>query len=154
VTLVVGIGNPDRGDDGVGPAVAAALAALHLPEVEVVVRAEPLALLDLLERDEVVVVVDASAPGTTPGRVRVWSPGQRPPAGVRSAGTSSHGLGVADVVALATVLGRLRARVTVVGVEAASCTVGAPLSDRLRAGVEAGVRAVRAALAQDAPHPS
>ena len=36
MTLVVGVGNPDRGDDGVGPVVAARVAALGLPGVRVV----------------------------------------------------------------------------------------------------------------------
>ena len=38
MTLVIGVGNPDRGDDGVGPAVASRVAALGLPGVRVVRR--------------------------------------------------------------------------------------------------------------------
>ena len=33
--LVIGYGNPGRGDDGLGPALAAAIAEMHLPDVTV-----------------------------------------------------------------------------------------------------------------------
>ncbi len=46
--LVVGIGNPSRGDDAVGPLVADRVARLGLPNVEVVVYDEPLALVEHL----------------------------------------------------------------------------------------------------------
>jgi len=37
MTLVIGYGNPGRGDDGLGPACAERLAAMQLPGVEVLV---------------------------------------------------------------------------------------------------------------------
>ena len=36
--LVLGVGNPTRGDDGAGPCVAEQVAALGLPGIEVVVE--------------------------------------------------------------------------------------------------------------------
>ena len=61
--LVVGIGNPLRGDDGVGPAVAALLRARAHPGVQVAeVHADPIALLDLWAGRRRVVLVDACAP--------------------------------------------------------------------------------------------
>jgi len=63
---VLGVGNPDRGDDGVGPAVVAALAALagRLPgDVRLaVLDGEPSRLVDAWSAAALAVVVDAAAP--------------------------------------------------------------------------------------------
>ncbi len=147
MTLVVGIGNPFRGDDGVGPYVAERVAALHLPDVEVVVEADPLELLDLLDKPGALVVLDAVAPQGDPGRVTVWTVDDLP--GPRASGppNGTHGLGVLETLALARALGRLRARVVIVGVEAASDQPGASLSSEVRARLDDAVDAVRAAVA-------
>lgn len=128
--LLLGVGNPDRGDDGVGPEVAARIARLGLPGVQVVVEAQPLALLDHLRgppRPGTVVVVDALAPGHEPGRVRVLEVGEHrllP----RWRCVGSHGLGVAHAVEMARALDLMPPRLTLVGVEAGSAGLGATLS--------------------------
>jgi hydrogenase maturation protease len=154
--LVLGIGNSMRGDDGVGPAVAARVAGLGLPGVEVVTDGEPTSLLDHLGQPsppDVVVVVDATAPGPEPGRVRVHQVG--PERLVRPGPASgSHGLGVADVVELARALGLLPGRLTLVGVEAESMRLGEGLSEAVRRSVGDAVRAVAAmrdTLGESAP---
>jgi hydrogenase maturation protease len=99
-----------------------------------------------------VVVVDATPPGDTPGRVRVvhldvdrrLQPGHA---------VDSHGLGVADVIELARVLGRLPSRLTLVGVEAQSSRLGAGLSTPVLEHVDDAVRAVLRILA-DPSRPS
>jgi hydrogenase maturation protease len=148
MTLVVGIGNRTRGDDAVGPCVAERLAALHLPGVEVIVEAEPLELLELLDRPGALVVLDAAAPRGEPGRVTVWPVEELPVAGMSGHVRGTHGLGVLETLALARALGRLRARVVVVGVEAASDEPGAPLSSNVRARLDDAVQAVRDAVAE------
>ena len=65
--LVLGFGNPGRGDDGLGPAIAEAVAGLGLPHVTVDVDFQ-LAVehaADLAEHD-VVVFVDAAIRGPAP----------------------------------------------------------------------------------------
>ncbi|GAA2145272.1 hydrogenase maturation protease [Nocardioides koreensis] len=144
--LVVGIGNRSRGDDGVGPLVAARVAELGLPGVEVVTYDEPLALVEHLAGHDDVVVVDAArSRGGRPGAVRVVRVGAAPlPRDAAALG--SHGLGVADAVELARALGRLPRRLTLVGVEALVIELGAPLSEPVRDGLDAAVDAVVAAL--------
>lgn len=139
--LVVGVGNPERGDDGVGPEVAALVARLNLPDVDVVVYDEPLALLEHLGTHDDVVVVDATAPAGTPGTVRVVHVG---PAPLRRdvPGLGSHGLGIADAVELARALGRLPRRLTLVGVEAEDFTTGAPFSASVLQRLDDAVAAV------------
>jgi hydrogenase maturation protease len=140
--VVVGVGNPARADDGVGPAVAARVAALGLPGVRVVVHAEPLALLDELDGSGRVVVVDAVRGTGPPGlvHVRVVDRDGLPRSSPGLAGT--HGFGVAEVVELARALGRMPERLVLVGVEAASFAHDRSLTTPVRDGVAEAVRAV------------
>ena len=148
MTLLLGVGNAMRGDDGVGPEVVARVARLGLPGVEIATESEPVALLNHLRRPsppDVVLVVDATAPRGEPGRVRVHQVGGERLAR-RAPVLGSHGFGLADVVELARVLGLLPSRLTVIGVEAASTRLGDGLTVAAQAGVDSAVQAVRQAL--------
>ncbi|NWG01071.1 MAG: hydrogenase maturation protease, partial [Thermoanaerobaculaceae bacterium] len=67
--LIIGFGNSLQGDDGVGPAVVARLAACPLPPGVRVVEGgtDSLRLPQLWEGEEEVWVVDAVTSGATPG---------------------------------------------------------------------------------------
>jgi hydrogenase maturation protease len=142
--LVVGLGRPDRGDDGVGSRVARAVEALALPGVEVLVHEDPTALIESWSGRRVVVVVDAVRSGSTPGTLHVLETGAAAAplpesvwAGTGRGGT--HAFGLAAAVELARALGRLPRRLVVVGVEAADFDYGAPLSPGVAAAVPAAV---------------
>ena len=143
--LVVGIGNRSRGDDAVGPEVASRVAALGLPGVEVLEYDEPLALVEHLAAHDEVVVVDATAPLDDARSVHVLQVGSDP-LRRESPAFGSHGLGVAEAVELARVLGRLPRRLTLVGVAARTFRIGAPLSVEVRDHLDDAVRAVLDAL--------
>jgi Ni,Fe-hydrogenase maturation factor len=60
--LIVGYGNPLRGDDGFGPRVAGEIAALHLPDVEVLIRHQLTPeLAEPLSRAALAIFIDAAA---------------------------------------------------------------------------------------------
>ena len=124
--VVVGLGNEHRRDDGVGPAVAAAVAGLCPPGVRVLTCAvEPTAILDAWAGTELAVVVDAAAgPDAVPGRVRRCAVDELADPGV----LSSHDLNLAQTYELARVLDRAPRRVVVIGVDAADTGYGAGLS--------------------------
>jgi hydrogenase maturation protease len=143
--LVVGIGNPLRGDDGAGPEVAGRVARLAIPGVTVVIADEPLALVEHFAANDEVIVVDAVQTGGAAGEVRVWVVGPDP-LPRRGHAIGSHGLGVAEAVELARALGQLPRRLTLVGVEAETFCVGAPLSARVTDHLGDAVRAVTDAL--------
>ncbi len=150
MTLVIGIGNPDRGDDGVGPAVAVRVAALGLPGVRVVPLADPVRLVDLWEGESAVVVVDAVRvePGDGPRVVRLDVGEERLPGWASCGGT--HAFSVASAVELARALGRLPERLVVVGVAGCDFENGHGLSPDVRARVETAVEEVRAVVAAGA----
>lgn len=126
------MGNPLRGDDGLGPALAARVGGRVV---------EPTRLAEALADLDAAVVVDLVA-GLEPGEVRVW------PADValeRLAGgeSGSHGFGLLQGLALARALGWLPPTCWVVGLGGRGVGLGDPLSTD---GLEAAERKVRALL--------
>ncbi|MBN1210631.1 MAG: hydrogenase maturation protease [Myxococcaceae bacterium] len=99
---IIGLGQAAAGDDRVGLAVIEHLREAGVLEgVELLVAAEPSALLPLLETPAPVVLVDAvlAAPA---GEVLVLAPEELEQQGLST--MSTHGLGVAQAVALARLL--------------------------------------------------
>jgi hydrogenase maturation protease len=147
VVLVIGVGNPDRGDDGSGPAVAA------LVPGAIAVGGELADLLDAWSGHEDVVVVDAMVSGRPPGTVvYLDAVAHGLPSGFSSA--SSHALGLADAVELARALGRLPLRLTIIGIEVESCALGERLSARVAAAVESVAMALGAGASDPHPRPA
>lgn len=136
--VVIGVGNPSRRDDGVGPAVAARIAGRELPGVRVMqCPAEPTALLDAWEGADLAVVVDAVV-GELPGRVRTCAPAEL----VEAHPVSSHDLGLARTYELAAVLGRAPQSLVVVAVDVADTGHGPGLSPSVAAALGEAERAV------------
>ncbi len=91
--LVIGIGNPSRGDDALGPACIDGLEALAPPRTELLTdfQLQVEYLLDLAGRREVI-FVDAAAGGPAPFRFAPVAASDRP-------GCSTHAVPPADVLA-------------------------------------------------------
>lgn len=157
--LVVGIGNPDRGDDGIGPLVARRLRG-HLPQgVAIIERSgDTLALIDDWTGHDAVILIDAAAPGTAPGRIhRIDLLNDELPAELSL--SSTHAFGVAEAVGLARALGLLPAHLIAYAIEGTSFDPGAPLSrpaaaaaDEVVVRVAAELRRLAQALARDTEH--
>ena len=129
MTVVIGVGNELRGDDGAGLAVVRALSG-GVPEGVVVLECEgePVSLLAAWEGHERAIVVDATQSESEPGTIRrlLAQDGPLPPA---LAGSSTHLLGLADAIELARALGRLPASTVVYGIEGAAFETGTGLSE-------------------------
>jgi hydrogenase maturation protease len=154
--LVIGIGNRDRGDDGIGLVVASRLEAAALPGVTVIEhRGDAAGLLDLLAATDAAVLVDAAVSGAAPGTFRRIDVNREPlPAGWFTC--STHGMGVATAIALADTLASLPRRCVVYAVEGTSFAHGAPLSDAAQAAIPAVTAEIGrdiAALAAEAGQP-
>jgi hydrogenase maturation protease len=144
-TLVIGVGNPDRGDDAVGIEVARQVAVERL-DVTVLEFDDPSEAIDAWEPDDTVVVTDAVSSGGRLGDIHVVDAvTQKLPTGRWSAG-GTHALGLAAAVEIARALGRLPRRLVVVGVEAKHFGHGAPMCDAVADAVPDAVEAVLAAI--------
>jgi hydrogenase maturation protease len=125
--VVIGVGNPYRRDDGVGPAVVERLrervpADVRLEESE----GEPSHLLELWTDADLAIVVDAvrTADGR-PGRIHRRRVDRAEPAG-RSASTHRADLG--DAIALASAVDRLPGTLVLYGIEVVDTSYGAGLT--------------------------
>jgi hydrogenase maturation protease len=140
--LVVGIGNSDRGDDGVGPAVARRLCGRLPASVKILERSgDALALLNDWEGCSLAIVIDASSPMTEPGRIRRLDLTQNP-LSLAFAPASSHAFGLAETVELARSLRRLPPCLVAFLVEGEKFAAGAPLSPAVAKAVEAVVERI------------
>jgi hydrogenase maturation protease len=141
--LIVGIGNPDCGDDGIGPLVVRQLVGRVPPDVAILERTgDALALIEDWVGRDAVVLVDAAA-GTVPGRVhRIDLLVDTLPTDLSL--SSTHGFGVAEAVGLARTLGLLPRRVIAYAIEGADFEPGAPVDPMVAASVDAVVARVAA----------
>lgn len=133
--VVIGIGNPDRGDDAAGRAVVRRLAGVVPAGVEIVeLDGEAASLLACFDGAESAFLVDASLSGARAGSIRRFDAGAA--ALLHDAfAMSTHGLGLAEALELAKVLGQLPPRCVVYAIEAESFETGAPLSPAVAAAV-------------------
>ena len=140
---MIGVGNPYRGDDGVGPAVAELVGRLF-PGVRVLAcPAEPTAILDAWAGAQLAVVVDAAV-GDTPGRVRRCELGDL----ADPVGLSSHDLDLRQTFELGRALGRAPDSLVIVTVGALDTGHGTGLTDPVAAALPEAVRVVAAVLEQ------
>jgi hydrogenase maturation protease len=135
--LVVGIGNPDCGDDAIGPMVARRLVGRVPRDVTIIERAgDMIGLLDDWAGRDAVILIDVAAPITTPGSIhRIDLLRESLPVGLSLA--STHAFGVADAVELARTLGQLPEQLIVYAVEGFRFEPGAPQSPEVFVAIEA-----------------
>ena len=140
--LVIGVGNAWRGDDAVGLQAARRLRVSLGPSVEVIdAEGDGLAILDLMEGIDHVILIDAVKGGGQPGTtIRLdLSVGSRWGTVVPC---STHAMGIADAIDLARALGRLPKQIILYGIEIESVESGAPISDAVREGLDIVVEQV------------
>lgn len=158
-TLVIGVGNPLRGDDAAGVLVARRLAAIAglaitapiaipvvIPVVIIEASGEGAALIDCWAGFDRVVLIDAvqsTGAAGQPGRVHRFDVvGQPLPSDFFH--YSTHAFSVAEAVELARVLGLLPSVMVVIGITGESFAPGSLLSPA----VEEAVASVTAEIAR------
>ncbi len=147
-TLVVAFGNPLRGDDGLGPAVAEALRQQALsPHVEVIDGGTAgLESALTFEGRSRIIVVNAADWGMAPGTVRKLTLTARELEKRPVHPNSLHAAGLMDALGLAAALGTLPAEVTLYGVQPRALEYETGLSEDVRAAIPALVQAIVASL--------
>lgn len=146
-SILLGVGNLDRGDDAAGRIAARLLHDAVPPGIGVVeCDGEATSLLTLLTGRDLVVVVDACQSGQPAGTVRRFDVSTTPLPSA-SYGVSTHGLGLDAALELARSLGQLPSRCIVYAVEGQDFTTGAGLSPPVAAAVRDVVPALVAEFA-------
>jgi hydrogenase maturation protease len=134
--LIIGIGNPDRGDDAAGRAAVARLKA-RVPQDTRVVESDGEAtdLLALISEADDVILIDAAMSGAAPGTIGRFEAHDAPLPAARF-GMSTHGFGLAEAIELARTLGQLPQRCVVYAIEGRSFAHGDRPSPEVEAGIE------------------
>jgi hydrogenase maturation protease len=145
--LVIGIGNPDRGDDGAAGAVIARLRERVPAGVRLKLRSgDLLRLLDDWTGCDPVILVDAAAPAVGAGTIlRVEPAAQSLVCGRGPA--SSHGVGLYQAIDLARSLGRLPPRLVLYLIEGENFAAGGGLSPAIAAAVDWAAASILTELA-------
>jgi hydrogenase maturation protease len=166
--IVIGIGNPDRGDDAAGPAVARSLrdgvtAAPNLdcglagpaPAIRLAIiehHGEAAALIREMTAAERLFLIDACVSGAPPGTIHRFDVSCAPMPALASC-YSTHGFGLAAAVELARALGRLPCLCVVYAIEGTSFATGAPLSPPVAKAAAEVVRRLSAEIDGDGSAP-
>jgi hydrogenase maturation protease len=138
VVAVIGVGNSLRHDDGAGLEVVRRLRdraqaggiAVHEHE------GEPLALLEVWEGADGVLLVDAIRGGGEPGSFLCLDVSAAPVPERLRGSTSTHAIGLGEAIELGRALGRLPERLLLFGVEGSRFDAGRGLSEEVGAAVE------------------
>jgi len=143
--VVVGIGNPFRTDDGIGPTIIERLekriatvnaspGSIDYDTVQL--DGEPTRVIEAWDQRRLAVICDAVCWGAEPGTVHEATvadlDGITPPESL----ASSHAAGVAEAVALGQELGRMPDRLIVVGIEPASVAFGHGLTPEVAGSID------------------
>ncbi|MGH8094548.1 MAG: hydrogenase maturation protease [Chthoniobacterales bacterium] len=142
-TLVIGLGNELRGDDGAGRVVAQRLRELALPGVEVREESgEGAALVETWKNSDAVILIDAAQSGAAPGTIHRLD-ASRVPVPSRFFHYSTHAFSVAEAVELARALDRLPTRLILYGIEGHDFSAGEKLSPEVGAALDELLSRVR-----------
>ena len=141
-TLILGVGNPFRRDDGIGPAVIARLQAEQLPEAVDLLDGgtDGLNLLEYLKPYQHAIIIDAVEMGLPPGEIRVFSPNEVKLT-IQSDALSTHGFGLAEVIGLMERL-EVDTRLQVLGVQAKDIAFGEEMSPEIASKTEEVVQLI------------
>jgi len=145
-TVVVGIGNDFRGDDGAGLVAARLLKKLSLPELDVIeLNGEVTRLLDSLQEYESAILIDAVQSQMAPGYVHCFDASREPLPGIANQ-RSTHGITLSSLLELARAQGQFPKRLVVYGIEGESFDHGHVLSPRVEAAIGQLVERIRMEL--------
>ena len=156
-TVILGIGQSLRGDDGAGLAAVRRWQALYhvqasYPNLSVVLVELPgLALLDYLDGAQQVLLVDAVRSGMAPGSVIMVKEADLVEFGPGSG--SVHGWGVAETLALGRQLQpeKMPAIVDILGIEAGEMDLGDQLSSQVDSALDRAAVLIAAWLDENIP---
>ena len=141
--LILGLGNPLLGDEGIGVRAVEELKGLDLPDGVTVVEGGTagLGLIGLMERYQQVIIVDAADMGHPPGRVVRFTP-LEVQFKTAEAPLSLHQIGLGEVLALAEALEVAPAELVIIGIQPSRVEVGAGLSPEVEGAIPQIIRII------------
>ena len=132
-TVIIGVGNRDRGDDGIGLVVAEGLRARVAGNLRVVEESrDGAAILEAFSGADELILVDAAESRMPAGTIHRIDVATEPvPRDLLR--LSSHAFGAAEAIELGRALGMLPGRAIVYGIVGANFSAGAEMHPAVRA---------------------
>ncbi len=126
--VIIGVGNPMRGDDAIGPLTLRALAKTCPPEIRLIeIEGEATQLLEAVTGATAAIIIDACRSGSPAGTIHRFDV-VKSPIPVNLGAFSSHGFGLAAGLELARSLKQLPRICVVFAVEVIEFNPGAGLT--------------------------
>lgn len=138
---IIGFGNLERGDDAAGLLVAHRLLEQHIPAREA--SGELLSLMSDWNLNEPLLLVDAALAEAEPGAI-LRLRAEDLPRHRRAFRFSTHGLGIPELVGMASALGRLPRDVAILGINGSQFGIGERTTRPVLTAVDALVREISA----------
>lgn len=144
--LILGVGNPFRRDDGIGPAVIRRLQSENsLQQVDLLDGGiDGFALLDQIKLYEKVLIVDAVDMGLKPGEIRIFSPAEAKMT-IRTDALSTHGFGLAETLAFMETL-EISTDVRILGIQAKDIGFGEDMTPEIHSQLDAIIETISTQL--------
>lgn len=141
IILVLGIGNPQCGDDAAGPEVVSHIKKLNAEHIIAkAVRGEPSTIISSMKGHSYVILVDAILAHSATGTLHVFDASRGALPAELFGHFSTHSFGLADAIELARALGELPPKLIVLGIEGNHFEPGDPMSPAVK---EAIIEATR-----------
>jgi hydrogenase maturation protease len=130
-TLIAGVGNPYRGDDGIGIEIIKILSKEENPNIVLLEGGiDGLSLFDQLSLYERAIIIDAVFMGETPGTIKLFTPDEAKIC-IQSDALSTHGFGLAEVLKLAEEFA-IKTKIKIIGIQPESIDFGVALSEVMK----------------------
>lgn len=130
-TLITGVGNPFRHDDGIGPAIIKILQQENNSSFDLIDSGtDSLALLDKLAFYDKATIIDAAQMMEAPGTIKQFTP-EEAKIKIKGDVLSTHGVGLAEMFALMQHL-NIKTKIKIIGVQPKDISYGEGLSNEVQ----------------------
>ena len=148
-TVIIGVGNLLRKDDGIGPAVIETLMGSRVrkndKQDEITLLdggTDGLALLDIIKQYQKAIIIDAVDMGQAPGTVRAFTP-QEAKINIKSDALTTHSFGLAELLSLCEQL-EIKTKIQIIGIQPQDISFGEGLSPIIEQQIPAIIRRIYA----------
>ncbi|MCK5249856.1 MAG: hydrogenase maturation protease [Spirochaetaceae bacterium] len=145
-TLILGVGNPLRRDDGIGPAVIQLLEEKRVSyeisdDIELIDGGtDGLGLIEYLKDYKKVIIIDAVEMNLPPGTVKLFTP-EEASISINKDSLSTHGFGIAELIKLAKALD-INTELIIAGVQPEDMNYGEGLSESVNSSMNVVINTV------------
>lgn len=125
--IIIGVGNPFRHDDGIGPFIIELLRAQKVACDLLDAGTDALSLIETIKEYSRVIIIDAVNMNAAPGALKIFSPNEAK-IQIRSDALTTHGFGLAQMLKLVDEL-KISVNITIVGIQPADISFGEGLTE-------------------------